>query len=63
MKNRKTTVTIFQMDATKAKEYIRLQNEGVPQLEATYKIFGNTVGDEMLKMKQHELIFEEPILN
>lgn len=50
-------------EISKAKRYVQLQNNGVSQMEATYMVFGNIVGDEMVRMRQHELIFEQPILN
>lgn len=49
---------IFREHTQKAKRYVQLQNEGVSQIEATYRIFGNKIGDEMVRLKQHEIIVE-----
>lgn len=57
------TVTIFQLDVEKSKRYVQLQNQGMSQMEATYRVFGSKIGDEMVRLHQHELILEEPVLN
>jgi len=58
MKNK----TIFQ-EPEKAKKYIQLQNQGMSQMEATYKVWGTEIGDSMVLLRQHEIIIEKPILN
>ena len=50
-------------DMNKAKRYVTLQNEGMSKMEAAYIVFGPTIGDELVKLCQHELIFETPIYN
>ncbi len=57
------TPTIFELDAEKAKKYIQLQNKGMSQMEATYRVFGNKIGDEMVRLHQHEIILDQPIFN
>ena len=62
MKQQNNITKNFQ-DTAKAQRYIKLQNEGVPQIQATYMVFGTELGDEMLRLHQHEIIMEQPILN
>lgn len=50
-------------DMRKAKRYVELQNEGISKMESAYKVFGPKIGDELVKLCQHELIFEAPIYN
>lgn len=54
--------TVLHQNPEKAKRYVQLLNKGVEQIIATYKVFGTAIGDEMLRLKQHEVIIE-PIIN
>ena len=54
--------TIFQ-EPEKAKMYIQLQDQGMSKMQATYIAFGTKIGDEMVRMRQHEIILEKPIFN
>ena len=49
---------IFQEHIAKAKKYIKLQDEGVSQMEAAYKVFGTKAGDELVRLHQHEIIIK-----
>ena len=62
MKNSLNIKNIFQ-DMRKAKKYVQLQNEGISKMEAAYIVWGSKIGDELVKLCQHELIFETPIYN
>ena len=50
--------SFFQEQINKSKQYIKLQDQGLSQMEATYKVFGVEIGDEMLKLKQSEIILK-----
>ena len=50
-------------DMNKARRYVQLQNEGLSKMEAAYRVWGTKIGDELVKLCQHELIFETPIYN
>jgi len=39
----------------KAKHFVKLQDE-MSNIEAAYIVFGNEVGDEMIRLHQHEII-------
>lgn len=49
---------LFQDQISKSKRYVALQDNGMPQIEATYKVFGHEVGDEMVKLYQSEMIIK-----
>lgn len=51
-----TLSQIFQQHIEKAKRYIELQNKGMGQVEAAYRVYGVEVGDQFVKMRQHEII-------
>lgn len=55
--------TTFQEHVTKAIKYMSLLAKGMCPIMATYQVFGNEIGDELVRLKQHEIILEKPILN
>ena len=57
------TLPVFQQSIEKAKKYIKLQNQGFSKMEAVYRVWGNKIGDEMVKLWQHEIIIDHPHLN
>ena len=63
MKKPNNFVTNFYTCVDKARKYVQLQNQGVSKMEATYRVFGNKIGDEMVKLWQHEIILDQPNLN
>lgn len=48
---------LFEEHIVKAKKYVQLQSQGIPQIQAAYEVFGNEIGDEMTRLYQKEINF------
>ncbi len=47
---------LFEDQIEKSKKYVKLQAEGVSQIDATYKAFGVETGDAMVSLLQDQTI-------
>lgn len=63
MRNPLINLNLFQQQIEKAKQYIKLQDEGLSKMESAYRVFGTKIGDEMVRLWQHEVILDQPNLN